>query len=65
MNFPPEIETAAVPPYSRVHSGTCLVVGTAWTMMDDFDRAMRLRPASLVMGINRSGRFLKCDFMTA
>lgn len=60
---PAEIEPVSIPPYPHIHSGTCLVVGTAWTMWEDLERARLLRPEHTIFGINRTGEFIRCDLM--
>jgi len=49
--------------YPHQHEGALLIVGTAWTMQEDFERARQLRPKAMVMGINRTAQFIKCDFL--
>ncbi len=60
---PPEIQAVSRPRYPFEHSGACLVVGTAWNMWNDLERAKSLRPKHKIFGVNRTGKFLKCDLM--
>lgn len=63
--FPAEVVAECEPAYPYWHSGTALVVGTAATMLKDFEHAKRLDPDAAVMAVNRTAQFLRCDFLVA
>ena len=59
---------ACVPEYPRRHSGTALVVGTAWNMMEDFGNALRHMndyQTYETIGINRTGQFIQCSMLVS
>ncbi len=56
---------ACVPEYKHRHSGTALVVGTAWNAMTDFQDAMRKHQGTTIIGVNRTGQFINCDMMVS
>ena len=58
-------EAESHPAYPGRHNGTCIVAGAAWTLQDDLLRALELRPAAKIFGVNRAARVQRCDFLTA
>ncbi len=49
----------AVPPYSLVHSGPCLVAGAAFNLHDDLARAWAIYPNAPVIAVNGASREVK------
>lgn len=65
VDWPPHVEPLSEPDYPHRHSGTALVCGTAWTLKDDLAKAIRLRPNATIVGVNRTGQFVKCDMLVS
>ncbi len=49
----------AVPPYPLVHSGPCLVAGSAFCLHDDLARAWEVFPGAPVIAVNGAAREVK------
>lgn len=53
------------PPIEKHYSGTALVCGSAWTLMDDLFYAREIRPDATVFAINRAGGLIGGDFLVS
>lgn len=62
---PPPLQFVSVPPYPRSHTGTALVVGSAWCAPDDVACALAHSPGAVLIGVNRSVAHFDCPIMVA
>ncbi len=53
------------PAYTERHSESAIVLCATETMAGDFDQAIRKRPKSTIVGINRAGQFYPVDMLVS
>ena len=61
--IPPHPDPVAEPLWLDPQEGTCLVMGSAWPMLKDMERALRIRPGAKIMAVNRAAQFVGADFL--
>lgn len=55
------MEPQAIPPYPHQRAGTAIVCGSAWSLLDDYAIASRLRPGAFVIAVNDAVKHIKPD----
>ena len=54
---------ASAPPYPFVHSGAVLVCGSAWTLMDDWEKGRGFFPTAPTIAVNGAAEHIPADFL--
>lgn len=55
------MEPQSIPPYPHQRSGTAIVCGSAWSLLDDYEIASRLRPGAFVIAVNDAVKHVRPD----